>query len=121
LRRDYRCGAGKQFVTEALESLLFQYNQADLLNAAPVALSVIGACYLRSSSPEAADIKMSPAASGDSWKYLQMGEKATLKNPLVSIGETGIKTFQVVGRSIDAMAYLTNWRVYKTCKYKFYT
>lgn len=49
LKKEYDGKAGTKFFTEVRESMLFQYNWADLLSATPTVLS-LGACHVDSSS-----------------------------------------------------------------------
>jgi hypothetical protein len=61
LKKEYSGKAGTKFVTEVRESMLYRYNWADLLSAAPTALSLLGACFLVSSSQEASAISLGSA------------------------------------------------------------
>lgn len=104
LKSEYAGKEGTRFTTEVKESMLFQYNWADLLSAAPTALSLLGACHVASSSQEAAAINLGSAMPRGGWKYLQVAEKPTLKACLVYVGDCGAKAFSIAGSNMDAIA-----------------
>ncbi|KAJ4348639.1 uncharacterized protein N0V89_010017 [Didymosphaeria variabile] len=79
LKNEFSGKAGTKFVAEVRESMLFQYNWADLLSAAPTALSLLGACHVASSSQEAAAISLGSAMPQGGWKHMQVAQKPTLK------------------------------------------
>jgi hypothetical protein len=84
--------------------MLFQYNWADLLSAAPTALSLLGACHVASSSQEAAAISLGDSMPQGGWKYLQVAQKPTLKACLVFVGDYGVKAFNIAASNMDAIA-----------------
>ncbi|KAB2108972.1 hypothetical protein AG0111_0g3058 [Alternaria gaisen] len=104
LKKEYSGKAGTKFVTEVRESMLFQYNWADLLSAAPTALSLLGACHVASSSQEAAAISLGDSMPQGGWKYLQVAQKPTLKACLVFVGDYGVKAFNIAASNMDAIA-----------------
>ncbi|KAG8627095.1 hypothetical protein KVT40_004578 [Elsinoe batatas] len=104
LKKEYSGKAGTKFVTEVKESMLFQYNWADLLSAAPTALSLLGACHVASSSQEASAINLGSAAPKDGWKYLQVAKTPTLKACLVYVGDCGVKAFSIAANNMDSIA-----------------
>lgn len=104
LKKEYDGKAGTKFVTEVRESMLFQYNWADLLSAAPTALSLLGACHVASSSQEAAAINLGSAMPNGGWAYLKVAAKPTLKACLVYVGDCGAKAFTIAATNMDAIA-----------------
>jgi hypothetical protein len=104
LKKEYSGKAGTKFVTEVRESMLFQYNWADLLSAAPTALSLLGACHVASSSQEAAAISLGDSMPQGGWKYLQVSQKPTLKACLVYVGDYGVKAFNIAANNMDSIA-----------------
>lgn len=104
LKKEYGGKAGTKFVTEVRESMLFQYNWADLLSAAPTALSLLGACHVASSSQEAAAISLGSAMPKGGWQYMKVAEKPTLKACLVYVGDCGAKAFSIAASNMDAIA-----------------
>ena len=104
LKKEYSGKAGTKFVTEVKESMLFQYNWAELLSAAPTALSLLGACHVASSSNEAAAINLGSAMPKGGWQYLKVAEKPTLKACLVFVGDQGAKAFKIAGSNMDAIS-----------------
>jgi hypothetical protein len=57
-------GSGKAqiaFARDVKNSLLFQYDWAELLSAAPLALSLMGSCYVAASAPKAQGISLKEA------------------------------------------------------------
>ena len=60
--------AVKDYSTEATNSLIFQYNWAELLGAAPMAINLIGSCYIASSTPVGMSVTLTPPQGG--FKYL---------------------------------------------------
>ncbi|KAF1945147.1 hypothetical protein EJ02DRAFT_431759 [Clathrospora elynae] len=103
LKKEYSGKVGTKFVTEVRESMLFQYNWADLLSAAPTALSLLGACHVASSSQEASGIFLSSMPKGG-WKYLLVNEKPTLKACLVYVGDCGANAFGIAANNMDSIA-----------------
>jgi len=104
LKKEFDGKAGTKFVTEVRESMLFQYNWADLLSAAPTALSLLGACHVASSSPEAAAISLGSAMPKGGWVHLKVAEKPTLKACLVYVGDCGVKAFSIAANNMDSIA-----------------
>jgi hypothetical protein len=103
LKKEYNGKAGTKFVTEVRESMLFQYNWADLLSAAPTALSLLGACHVASASPEAAAITLGSAMPRGGWQHLRVSEKPTLKACLVYVGDVGAKAFAIAASNMDSI------------------
>ncbi|KAK2749619.1 hypothetical protein FQN57_005841 [Myotisia sp. PD_48] len=104
LKKEYDSKAGTRFVKEVEQSMLFQYNWADLLSAAPTALSLLGACHFVSSSNEAAAITLGSAMPKGGWKYLKVAEKPTLKACLVYVGDVGAKAFSAASTNMELIA-----------------
>jgi hypothetical protein len=104
LKKEYDGKVGTKFVTEVRESMLFQYNWADLLSAAPTALSLLGACHIASSSQEASAIILGSAMPNGGWKYLRVAEKPTLKACLVYVGDVGANAFGIAAKNMDSIA-----------------
>ncbi|KAG4253200.1 hypothetical protein FPRO03_07160 [Fusarium proliferatum] len=105
LKKEYSGKAGTKFVTEVRESMLFQYNWADLLSAAPTALSLLGACHVASASEEASAIRLGGSCMPKGgWQYLKVAESPTLKACLVYVGDCGAKTFHIAASNMDAIA-----------------
>lgn len=57
------------FVQDVSDSLILQHNWGDLLSAAPLSLSLLGACQIAASTPKAASIILEPPRGG--FKYLK--------------------------------------------------
>lgn len=55
VKKEYAGKAGQQFVTEIKDSMLFHCNWAELLSAAPMALSLMGSCWVAASKKEAGE------------------------------------------------------------------
>ena len=70
LKNEYHGKGGKKFVSEVKQSLLFQSNWADLLSAAPMALELMGACFVAASAPDADSILLTEAVPEEGWKCL---------------------------------------------------
>lgn len=105
LKDDFGGKAGTKFVKEVQESMLFQYNWADLLSAAPTALSLLGACHVASSSEEASAIRLgADVMPKGGWKYLVVNDAPTLKACLVFVGDVGANAFTIAGSNMDAIA-----------------
>jgi hypothetical protein len=104
LKKEYDGKAGTKFVTEVRESMLFQYNWADLLSAAPTALSLLGACHVASSSSEASAINLGSAMPKNGWQHMQVASKPTLKACLVYVGDCGVKAFMIAASNMDSIA-----------------
>ncbi|KAI9655261.1 MAG: hypothetical protein M1829_000674 [Trizodia sp. TS-e1964] len=104
LKKEYDGKAGSKFVTEVRESMLFQYNWADLLSSAPTALSLLGACHVASSSPEASAISLGSAMPKGGWQHLKVAEKPTLKACLIFVGDCGAKSFAIAANNMDSIA-----------------
>ena len=60
--------AVSDYYTEAKNSLIFQYNWEELLGAAPMAINLIGSCYIASSTPVGISVTLTPPQGG--FKYL---------------------------------------------------
>ncbi|KAM0345796.1 hypothetical protein ACHAPU_006149 [Fusarium lateritium] len=105
LKKEYSGKAGTKFVTEVRESMLFQCNWADLLSAAPTALSLLGACHVASASEEASAIRLGGnCMPKGGWQHLKVAESPTLKACLVYVGDCGAKTFHIAASNMDAIA-----------------
>lgn len=52
-KRELAPNVSSQVIDEMKSSLIFQFNWAELLQAAPTAISCMGACFVASSSPDA--------------------------------------------------------------------
>lgn len=52
-KRELAPNVSSQVIDEMKSSLIFQFNWAELLQAAPTAISCMGACFVASSSPNA--------------------------------------------------------------------
>jgi hypothetical protein len=59
------------FARDVKNSLLFQYDWADLLSAAPLALSLMGSCYVAATSPLAHAISLEDAMPKDGFKHIK--------------------------------------------------
>ena len=59
-----------EFVQNAKCSLLFQYNWDESLSAAPLAVNLMGSCYIACSVKSATEVTLPNPPSG-SYKYLQ--------------------------------------------------
>ena len=61
--------AAKDYYAEAKNSLIFQYNWEELLGATPMAINLIGSCYIASSTPVGISVTLTPPQGG--FKYLR--------------------------------------------------
>lgn len=59
------------FARDVKNSLLFQYDWGDLLSAAPLALSLMGSCYVAATSPLAHTISLEDAMPKDGFKHIK--------------------------------------------------
>ena len=67
-------GGGKAqiaFARDVKNSLLFQYDWGELLSAAPLALSLMGSCYVAAASPLACSISLKDAEPKGGFQYIQ--------------------------------------------------
>ena len=71
VKKEYSGKAGQQFVKEVKDSLLFQCNWAELLSAAPMALSLMGSCWVAASKQDAAQISLQDSMPKGGWQYLK--------------------------------------------------
>jgi hypothetical protein len=58
------------FAKDVKNSLLFQYDWGQLLSAAPLALSLIGSCYVAATAPKAQGISLQDAAPSGGFKFI---------------------------------------------------
>jgi hypothetical protein len=60
------------FARDVKNSLLFQYDWAELLSAAPLALSLMGSCYVAASSPKAQGISLKDAMPQGGFQHIRL-------------------------------------------------
>lgn len=63
--------AATAFAKDVKQSLLFQYDWGELLSAAPMCLSLMGACYVASTSPKAAGMSLEECKPTGGFKFIQ--------------------------------------------------
>ncbi len=61
VKKEHARQAGQQFVEESKDSMIFHCNWAELLSAAPMALSLMGSCWIAASKKEAGEISLQDA------------------------------------------------------------
>lgn len=61
---------GVTFMKDIKNSVLFQYDWAEILSAAPISMSLIGACYIAASA-SAVTISFEDARGRDGFQYLR--------------------------------------------------
>ncbi|KAF8587134.1 hypothetical protein K439DRAFT_860309 [Ramaria rubella] len=86
------------FARDVKNSLLFQYDWGALLSAAPLAISLMGACYVAATSPLAQSISLKDAEPKDGFKFIRRPE---LKACLVQVSDTGRMAFLMAQRNMD--------------------
>jgi hypothetical protein len=64
-----RTDASSRFILDIQSSLLYSMNWSEFLSAAPMAISLMGACYVASTVPGATSITLSPPEGG--FKHLR--------------------------------------------------
>jgi hypothetical protein len=67
-------GSGKvqvAFARDVKNSMLFQNDWGDLLSAAPVALSLMGSCFVAATAPRAQGISLKDAMPKNGFKYIK--------------------------------------------------
>ncbi|MCJ1283853.1 hypothetical protein MMC26_003184 [Xylographa opegraphella] len=104
LKDKYNGKAGKKFVTDVKESLLFQSNWSDLLSAAPIALELLGACFVAASAPDADSILLTEAVPKEGWKCLNNVRDPSLRACLIQITSQGRITFGTAGVNMSKIA-----------------
>ncbi|KZT01678.1 uncharacterized protein LAESUDRAFT_663435 [Laetiporus sulphureus 93-53] len=93
------------FARDVKNSLLFQYDWGELLSAAPLALYLIGSCYVAATSPLARGVSLSDAVPKDGFKYLQHD---MLKACLVQISNAGQKAFLITEKNMTLINSTSN-------------
>ncbi|KAF8892585.1 hypothetical protein BD779DRAFT_1661291 [Infundibulicybe gibba] len=86
------------FARDVKNSLLFQYDWAELLSAAPLALSLMGSCYVAATSPLANAVSLKDAEPKGGFKYIKHPE---LKACLIQISDAGRMAFIVAEKNMD--------------------
>lgn len=64
-----RGDAPSRFILDIQSSLLYSMNWSEFLSAAPMAINLMGACYIASTVPGATSVTLSPPADG--FKHLR--------------------------------------------------
>lgn len=90
--------SGAQFSQEIADSLILRHNWGNLLSAAPLALSFVGACQVAASSPTAVGVKLQRPAGG--FKYLLYDN---LQANLVFLVDEGRKAFLEAETRMDKL------------------
>ncbi|MCJ1403032.1 hypothetical protein MMC11_006254 [Xylographa trunciseda] len=97
-RKDEIARSAPAFVQDVSDSLILQQNWGDLLSAAPLSLSLLGACQIAASSPKAASVILEPPQGG--FKYLKY---KTLQANLTQLGNFGRSSFLEAERRMDKL------------------
>lgn len=63
--------AATAFAKDVKQSLLFQYDWGELLSAAPICLSLMGACYVASSSPKANGMSLEECRPPQGFEFIR--------------------------------------------------
>jgi hypothetical protein len=63
--------AAVAFAKDVKQSLLFQYDWAELLSAAPLCLSMMGSCYVAATCPEATGMSLKECEPKGGFKKIQ--------------------------------------------------
>ncbi|KAE8445514.1 hypothetical protein EG329_013277 [Mollisiaceae sp. DMI_Dod_QoI] len=87
-----------QFSQEISDSLILQHNWGDLLSAAPLALSFVGACQLAASTPAASGMTLKCPSGG--FAYLKY---TSLQANLVLLSDTGRSAFLEAERRMEIL------------------
>jgi hypothetical protein len=64
--------AATAFAKDVKQSLLFQYDWAELLSAAPLCLSLMGSCYVAATSPKAQGITLKECEPKGGFKFIRL-------------------------------------------------
>lgn len=71
LRKQGNGKAQLAFAKDVKQSLLFQFDWADLLSAAPLALASMGSCYIAATSPKAQGISLEECKPTGGWSRVK--------------------------------------------------
>ncbi|CAI7565821.1 unnamed protein product [Penicillium glandicola] len=82
--------AATAFAKDVKQSLLFQYDWGELLSAAPMCLSLMGACYVASSSPKAVGMTLEDCKPTGGFKHIRHPE---LRACLIQVSDYGRMAF----------------------------
>ncbi|KAI5839417.1 hypothetical protein DFP73DRAFT_501746 [Morchella snyderi] len=97
-----------EYIDETKNSLIFQYNWEELLGASPMAVNLIGACYIAASSPVGITVTLDPPANG--FKFLS---HISLRANLVQCGNIGSQAFLYAKPQMSHIQMVST-RVFKT-------
>ncbi|KAF3940749.1 hypothetical protein ABW19_dt0206211 [Dactylella cylindrospora] len=89
------------FAKDVKNSLLFQYDWAELLSAAPLALSLMGSCYVAATSPLAKGISLADAAPKGGFVYIKY---PSLQACLVQVSDSGRFAFLEAEKKMGLIA-----------------
>lgn len=70
--------AGVAFAKDVKQSLLFQYDWGELLSAAPMCLSLMGACYVAATSPKATGMTLEDCKPAQGFEFIRYAYQRNL-------------------------------------------
>ncbi|KAI1269761.1 hypothetical protein F5Y18DRAFT_109420 [Xylariaceae sp. FL1019] len=95
--------AVQDFIQTTKSQLLFQHNWSELVGAAPLALNLIGSCYIACSVSRATEITLDRPASGD----FQRLHYESLRACMVECGDIGLDAFRNMGPRMNRIVLIS--------------